>query len=1009
MKQLITFFLSLILTLPLLQGQTARLQVIHNAPDDAAMVVDVWVNDILLLDDFTFQEASAFIDAPTDTDFDVSIAGPNSTDTTGAIFRKTFNLPANSTSVVVASGGLGEMGATAFDLRPYVGQEQATNQDAGEVSVNIIHGAYDAPEVDIFEVQVPAGELIGDLSFGEDIGTYANLPAADFDVQVRTQTGVVAGEFDVNVSSLANGAATVLASGFLDPSAGAGSTPFGLIAVLADGTVLQLPAKAITGARLQVIHNAPDPAAAMVDVWLNDVLLLNDFPFQGATPYIDAPAGSNFDVSIALPTSTDTAGALFRKTFLLPSNSTSVVVASGGLAETGATAFDLRAYIGQEQAANQGAGEVSVNIIHGSYDAPEVDIVEVQIPAGELVGDLSFGEDIGAYANLPAADFDVQVRTQAGIVAGEFDVNVSGLADGAAVVLASGFLSPPDGAKPFGLIAVLADGNVLQLPAKVITGARLQAIHNVPDPLASVVDVWLNDVLLLDNFPFQGASPYIDAPAGTNFDISIALPTSTDTVGAIFRETFLLPSNSTSVVVASGGLLETGDTGFGLRVYPGQEQATNQGAGEVSVNIIHGAYDAPEVDIVEVQIPAGELVGDLAFGEGLEAYANLPAADFDVQVRTQAGIVAGEFDVDVSGLADGAAIVLASGLLAPPAGTASFGLIAVLPDGTVLQLPAKDITPARLQVIHNCAATDAATVDIWLNNTPLLDDFNFRTASPFIDAPAGTAFDVSVALPSSTDTTGALFRQTFVLESNQTYIAIASGTVGSGTYSPATPFSIEVITPANEAATTSGNVDVLVWHGATDAPIVDVIETQVGAGTIVDNLAYGQAAGYLDLPATNFDLSVADSSGNTVVAAYDADITGLADLAITVLASGFLSPADNNDGPAFGLWVALPAGGALVELPSITTSIEDLGLGNDLKIYPNPTQGSLNIDFEHEGGAKLAFEIITIQGQIVGQKEISAIAGKNQINFELNGLNPGYYFIKLTNGDKAQLVPFIKN
>ncbi|MGE5810619.1 MAG: hypothetical protein ACM339_03900, partial [Ignavibacteria bacterium] len=52
-------------------------------------------------------------------------------------------------------------------------------------------------------------------------------------------------------------------------------------------------------ARLQVIHNAADPAAVSVDIYLNGGLLLNDFEFRTATPFIDAPAGTPINVGVA--------------------------------------------------------------------------------------------------------------------------------------------------------------------------------------------------------------------------------------------------------------------------------------------------------------------------------------------------------------------------------------------------------------------------------------------------------------------------------------------------------------------------------------------------------------------------------------------------------------------------------------------------------------------------------------------------------------------------------------
>jgi hypothetical protein len=63
---------------------------------------------------------------------------------------------------------------------------------------------------------------------------------------------------------------------------------------------------------------------------------------------------------------------------------------------------------------------------------------------------------------------------------------------------------------------------------------------------------------------------------------------------------------------------------------------------------------------------------------------------------------------------------------------------------------------ARVQVIRNCADAAASSVDVWLDNTLLLDNFAFRTASPFIDAPATIDFTVGIALPNSTSSADGL-------------------------------------------------------------------------------------------------------------------------------------------------------------------------------------------------------------------------------------------------------------
>ncbi|WP_187658799.1 hypothetical protein, partial [Flavobacterium macrobrachii] len=84
-------------------------------------------------------------------------------------------------------------------------------------------------------------------------------------------------------------------------------------------------------------------------------------------------------------------------------------------------------------------------------------------------------------------------------------------------------------------------------------------------------------------------------------------------------------------------------------------------------------------------------------------------------------------------------------------------------------------------------------------------------------------------------------------------------------------------------------------------------------------ISYPQFAGYLSLPEADFVLDVRDETGATTVASYQAPFNtfNYAGSAITVLASGFLNPAVNSDGPAFGLWVAFSNGGPLFELPLV--------------------------------------------------------------------------------------------
>jgi hypothetical protein len=75
-------------------------------------------------------------------------------------------------------------------------------------------------------------------------------------------------------------------------------------------------------ARLQVIHNAADPGAVSVDIYLNGTLLLNNFGFREATPYIDAPAGTPINIGVAGPNSSSAADTIKNFTVTLTENET---------------------------------------------------------------------------------------------------------------------------------------------------------------------------------------------------------------------------------------------------------------------------------------------------------------------------------------------------------------------------------------------------------------------------------------------------------------------------------------------------------------------------------------------------------------------------------------------------------------------------------------------------------------------------------------------------------------
>jgi len=86
---------------------------------------------------------------------------------------------------------------------------------------------------------------------------------------------------------------------------------------------------------------------------------------------------------------------------------------------------------------------------------------------------------------------------------------------------------------------------------------------------------------------------------------------------------------------------------------------------------------------------------------------------------------------------------------------------------------------ARVQVIHNSADAAASVVDVWLDNTLLLDNFAFRTASPFVDAPAGVEFTIAIQGPDSQSPANPIWSKNYTLADGETYILVADGIVSA--------------------------------------------------------------------------------------------------------------------------------------------------------------------------------------------------------------------------------------
>lgn len=635
------------------------------------------------------------------------------------------------------------------------------------------------------------------------------------------------------------------------------------------------------------------------------------------------------------------------------------------------------------------------------------------------------------------------------------------------------------------------------IPATAPQTALVQVIHNSADVLAGAVDIYINGALTLDNFAFRAATPFLPLPAGVTINIGVAPGNSTSVSDTLKNFPVVLDAGETYVVFANG-VLTSGyapnpdgrNTDFTLFVKP--MARTSATGPDVDLFVLHGSTDAPTVDVKVRELASATIVDDAAYGD-ITPYITAPAQNITLDLYLGNGInYVASFTAPLSGLGGGSAAVFASGFLNPSTNQngEAFGLFAALANGTVVQLPAVAGPTANVQVIHNSADVLAGQVDVYINDVLALNDFAFRAATPFIPLNAGVTLNIGIAPGNSTSVNDTLANFPVILSAGENYVVFANGVLTSG-YAPNPDgrnidFTLFVKTMARTSAVGS-DVDLFVLHGSTDAPTVDVKAREAGNLVLVDDAAYGDITPYFSVPAGDYTLDLYLADGITLVESFIAPLAGLGGGAASVFASGFLNPANNQNGAPFGIFVALADGTVIelatgvvpVELSSFTASVsgknvtlnwitasevnnngfeiqrksdnvfsaigfvdgngtttniqnysftdKNLSAGtytyrlkqidfngtfeysNEIEVvvaipaefslaqnYPNPFNPSTVISFNLAVDSDVSLKVFNILGQeVVSLLNNKISAGTQQINFDAAGLNSGVYFYQL--------------
>ncbi|MEO8149870.1 MAG: DUF4397 domain-containing protein [Bacteroidia bacterium] len=528
--------------------------------------------------------------------------------------------------------------------------------------------------------------------------------------------------------------------------------------------------------------------------------------------------------------------------------------------------------------------------------------------------------------------------------------------------------------------------------------ADLQLIHNSADPALMLVDIYINDSLVADDIIFRSATLFMTLSANDTLNIGIALNTSTS-VNDTLKNFEIIMQPGDRYIGLINGVADTAQfasnaDGAGTQLnilFQNNIEASATNPANVDYIIAQGATDLSKCDFV---IRDDKKIADNIIYNTATAYDSVLASSFtlDITPFNNDSIIT-SYQVDFTGMDGRAAVLVASGFRDPVANQngPSFEFFAAFADGSVLEF--FPVSIAKLQAINNCADPLLDSIDIYASGVLVVDNFHFRTATTLFNVPGDVPLQVAIAPGNSTSVNDTLRSFTLTFENGKRYIAIATGVIDTASFAPNpdglnTSFTMVLADGMRWKSQNASDVDFRFVNGITDAPAVDL---KYSWGPVLDdNISFGTLTPYntLTSPGT-YNLNVTDSNNTNIYNSYQINLDTLGGQSAVVFFSGFLNPAVNQNGAGYNLFAAFADGKVLPF--SIVTGTHNLSPQNEIDLYPNPTNGFLNIKIDALTNGNSTLRIMSVDGKVIREK---VFAGNN-MQVDLKNIAPGIYFIEV--------------
>lgn len=204
---------------------------------------------------------------------------------------------------------------------------------------------------------------------------------------------------------------------------------------------------------------------------------------------------------------------------------------------------------------------------------------------------------------------------------------------------------------------------------------------------------------------------------------------------------------------------------------------------------------------------------------------------------------------------------------------------------------------ARVRVGH--LSPNAPNVDVYVDDSVVLEDVAFGTVSDYLALSAGTH---AVEITAAGDPDTSVFQGDVTLEAGTDYTVAAIGEVGENADQPFEP----VVLEDDNEPPGSDTARLRAVHASPDAPAVDIT---AGDTVLFDGVEFS-GSGYTEVPAGDYTVEIrpdTEANDGEVVASFDVSLAG--GTVYSAFAAGYLTPDDEPADTPFDLVVTQDAGG----------------------------------------------------------------------------------------------------